>query len=294
MESSSTSSSNLNRTTSFGPRNAGIITDINKFRIFNLQAEAQKLVEAYPPKINNGNKKILFDISMKGKHNGVISISKWHGVQTPAKFSTVKKVAITPKPTGYIYGTRSPKEAVLDWHVNFADANLFFAYGGPLFAQDEFQVAEHPSLACVREYLNAKREKDETFVPRIRDSQGKITPVLVRGVERRINVKTDVNPQEGRPKGLYGSNFMNAEADAIKKATSIVNPPTYSNIIAMVALGYLHGTYTFGQISDMFGTAYSSFLAARYESIEAFQVHKVTPRVVIHTGYWGCGGKEAQ
>lgn len=42
-------------------------------------------------------------------------------------------------------------------YVNFADPNMFVAYAGPLFAQDEIQVMEHPTLASVREYLLDKK-----------------------------------------------------------------------------------------------------------------------------------------
>ena len=37
------------------------------------------------------------------------------------------------------------------WHVNFADPQLFVAYGSGLLAQDELQAAEHPMLGSVRE-----------------------------------------------------------------------------------------------------------------------------------------------
>ncbi len=42
-----------------------------------------------------------------------------------------------------------------EWWVNFADPHLFVAYGSSLFAQDEIQVAEHPSLGHLREALYA-------------------------------------------------------------------------------------------------------------------------------------------
>jgi hypothetical protein len=45
-----------------------------------------------------------------------------------------------------------------------------------------------------------------------------------------------------------------------------------------------------GKISDMFSTAYSSFVSAKFESQEHFQSKGIVPKVVIHTGYWGCGG----
>jgi hypothetical protein len=41
----------------------------------------------------------------------------------------------------------------MEWYLNFAHYNLFCAYGGSLFAQDEMQVAEHPPLCSLREAL---------------------------------------------------------------------------------------------------------------------------------------------
>lgn len=41
----------------------------------------------------------------------------------------------------------------VDWHINFADFHLFGFYEGGLFAQDEMQVAEHPILGSIRDYL---------------------------------------------------------------------------------------------------------------------------------------------
>jgi hypothetical protein len=40
--------------------------------------------------------------------------------------------------------------------VNFADEHLFVAYASRLFAQDEIQVAEHPSLGHLKEKLVRK------------------------------------------------------------------------------------------------------------------------------------------
>lgn len=67
-------------------------------------------------------------------------------------FLTIERTVITIKSSPYEYIT--PDAGTMSWHgnwrilslnrtyntVNFADSNLFFAYGGPLFAQDEAQV----------------------------------------------------------------------------------------------------------------------------------------------------------
>eukprot|EP00756_Hemistasia_phaeocysticola_P046869 Hpha_TRINITY_DN2070_c0_g2::TRINITY_DN2070_c0_g2_i1::g.82895::m.82895 len=81
------------------------------------------------------------------------------------------------------------------WHVNFADADLFGFYAGPLFAQDELMVTEHPCLASLKSCLKARKVKSLTCEAH----QG--TPGLVRGAERRVNVNA---------KGIYGNAFASA------------------------------------------------------------------------------------
>ena len=56
----------------------------------------------------------------------------------------------------------------VEWYINFADSSLFFAYGTALFAQDEMQVAEHPSLASLRELMQAnKQDPNNRLIPGI-------------------------------------------------------------------------------------------------------------------------------
>lgn len=92
------------------------------------------------------------------------------------------------------------------------------------------------------------------------------TPILIRGVERRVFVKTDRNAAAGtvafrvctyhdrlkcfryagRPYGLYGNAFGGASAAAIKNACVLIQPPTISNIIALEAPPGGRGTYRRG------------------------------------------------
>ncbi|MBD1912960.1 hypothetical protein [Leptolyngbya sp. FACHB-16] len=168
----------------------------------------------------------------------------------------------------------------LEWYLNFAHYDLFCAYGGPLFAQDEMQVAEHPALGSLREALLDKDIKPLTV------ENGQPTPILIRGVERRCAIATDNNPQQGRPYGLYGNNFARAPLDAIKQATQPLNPPTITNIIAMEAPSEGYGSYKLEEIEYILTTAFTGFLAARIESqLELGQ----QASVLIHTGFWGCG-----
>ena len=125
----------------------------------------------------------------------------------------------------------------------------FVAYGGPLFAQDEIQVAEHPVLACLKEslmsslgdgfhFLTVENEKPTLFLSQMLN-------------EDALSILTLI-PQ-GRPSGLYGNNFSQASEDAIRNAINILNPPTISNIIAMESPPPKIGSYTKNQIEFILG-----------------------------------------
>ena len=154
------------------------------------------------------------------------------------------------------------------------------AYGSGLFAQDEMQVAEHPLLASIREALLA-----EALSARTSDETG-ATPVLVRNVERRLDIATKPDAGAGRPAGLYGNRFARAPLEAIRRATRRVEPSPFSNIIAMAAPSGGQGEYSEGEVEYIFAAAYTGFAAARQETVGAAGDGAET---VIHSGFWGCG-----
>jgi hypothetical protein len=181
------------------------------------------------------------------------------------------------------FGYEPPSEGeppCSEWYLNFADPDLFCAYGGPLFAQDEMQVAEHAALASLREALL------DSGVEPLTVENGQPTPIVITGVQRRCAVATDPNPAEGRPHGLYGNNFARASPEAISRATTPITPPTITNIIAMAAPTGGSGAYTRDEIRYILQTAYTGFSAAR---IESRRERGEDVRVVVHTGFWGCG-----
>jgi hypothetical protein len=156
--------------------------------------------------------------------------------------------------------------------VNFADKELFGFYGGELLAQDEFQVAEHPELALVREKLletkNSTKCVNEANWP---------TPFLISGVHRHIELD----------QSLYGHAFNETSTAKLDKLTKKISPPIKSNIIAMVApKGKAGKEYEVGEYSSILNTAWTAFLGARLETY--YQSQKKEP-VIIHTGAWGTG-----
>jgi hypothetical protein len=161
--------------------------------------------------------------------------------------------------------------------VNFADPQLFVAYGSALLAQDELQALEHPILGSLREALLARKLEACTEVA------GEPTPVLVTGVERRCALDTAPDYEAGRPRGLYGNRFAAAPFEEVQRALRILEPPTLTNIIAMAApVG--QGRYSLDQIEGVLETALTAFRAAVLES----ETLCGAP-VEVCTGFWGCG-----
>jgi Poly (ADP-ribose) glycohydrolase (PARG) len=244
--------------------------------------DLQTLMDAYPPKFRNANKKIVYRIASPPgcTYSGQLAFSRWRAMPLPETFSSVgSKLELEVRNNHF--GYESPQNSIeVEWYLNFAHSDLFCAYGGPLFAQDEMQVAEHPALGSLREAL--LKAKIEPFTV----ESGQPTPILIRGVERRCAIATNPDPDRGRPFGLYGNNFAKATPEAIAQATKALDPPTITNIIAMEASAGGYGVYRLEDIEYILTTAFTGFTAARNES----QFDSVEqPRVIIHTGFWGCG-----
>jgi len=101
-----------------------------------------------------------------------------------------------------------------------------------------------------------------------------------------MHIQTDPGAASGRPSWLYGMAFARATADAIREATTPIDPPTISNILAMVAPVGGRGRYQREQIDLAIATAYTGFRAA---VLESRRTAGPDARVAIHSGFWGCG-----
>jgi hypothetical protein len=238
--------------------------------------EAQRLFEEHPPVIHDRNKRAVFEIACPedARHAGQVVFTRWRAMPLPEEIAAEAAAARVARHDGFYDYAPALPEAV-EWHVNFADPHLFFAYGGGLFAQDEMQVAEHPVLGALKEALDAGEGTPLTV-----DGKGP-TPVLVAGAERRCRVATDRNPAEGRPHGLYGNEFARAREEAVRRATTRIDPPTVTNVIAIAAPGYGSGAYAAREIEQVLVTAFTGFRAAVLESVAG--------PVAVHSGFWGCG-----
>jgi hypothetical protein len=250
--------------------------------------DAALLMRRHPPFFRNERKLFVFSIAcpQDAVHSGRLEYSRWAEMALPAETEPASAADLVEVRDGYYdylplpgRGVATPAPTV-EWHVNFADPELFGYYASAAMAQDELQVAEHPALAGLRQALLSEGHTAKTV------EQGRPTPVLVAGVERRIHLLTDRNAAEGRPDGLYGRPFHGADYEALRRAVEILDPPTISNVIAIAAPTFGHGRYTLEQIEYSIATAYAGFRAARLESD---RMAGSDARLAIHTGRWGCG-----
>jgi hypothetical protein len=122
--------------------------------LFRLSFDAARLLRDHPPKLRHVNKTALFELAYPpgSEVRGTIDVTRWRA-DIDDDLRLPQHAESTVEPNFYNYPPSNAGN--LKWHVNFADPNLFVAYGSGLFAQDEMQVAEHPLLGSVREALLA-------------------------------------------------------------------------------------------------------------------------------------------
>ncbi|CAG8524382.1 405_t:CDS:2 [Ambispora leptoticha] len=275
-----------------------ILKLIDEHLVNHFAFPAAELVSEHPPRWFCKNKKLVYNLSCPQGANsfhGTLQYTRWKEFTLPEKIHV---------------GQHN------DLIVECSDD--CFQYGPPETENtDESQCLEHPALCSLRESLSLVPFSSPTLTT-VTDAQGVklATPILIRGVERRAQVKTDRNEEEGRPWGLYGNQFAIAKPEAVTKATTVFDQrldargqPYYSNILAMEAPKYGIGYYTTHTIRRILATAYTGFLAAKFESMVELGLlsrnhdpkadsattipndsdTKPLPIIEIHTGNWGCG-----
>lgn len=252
---------------------------MNQFCKARKQWNSQQLIKNMKPRFHHSNKELLFKLAFSNgvPSDGTLGYSRWSSRPLPTSF-TEGETEVLQRPGFFDYEVSS-SEQVAEWHMNFANNEIFSAWATSLLAQDELQVAEHPALIGMR--IEATKEGISLWS--VEDCAP--TPILITGVERRINIDTSPNEGAGRPRGIYGNNFRNASEAQIASATTVITPPTQSNILAIEAPAYGSGRYTSNTITYILSTAYSGFSAVLDES--RLSLNAATVR--IHSGFWGCG-----
>ncbi len=233
------------------------------------------LAARFPARFTNPNKRLFLQVVEGPPIPGVIEAARWETAHLPSRRGEGRPEVVAR--LGYFTYDVPDTESETHWHLNFANFDLFSAYAGSLLAQDEMQVLEHPDLARVRHALEG-----EGLSTLVKD-QRLPTPFTLMGVPRRGAI--DTAPGPGRPAGLYGNRFAAATPEQVQAATTRIDPPTLSNIVAMEAPAYGRGAYTEDHIASILRTALSGLGAAVAET------RRILPssRTVIHTGWWGCG-----
>lgn len=232
------------------------------------ELDAERLMREHPPRFSNERKRAVVD-RITVPVTGTLSVSRWQGA-LPATVESAGDPDTVLVERHFDHVADEP--GVVHWYLNFADAELFVAYAGSLLAQDEHQVLEHPVLAALREALVAGGSGAAKIEPRTRE-RGRPTPILIRGAQRSLALDT--------ADGLYGNAFARADLQRILAATTYLDPPTFTNILAMEAPPGGIGPYERSTIEDILVTACVGFAACRSESAPT--------RIVVHTGGWGTG-----
>lgn len=239
-----------------------------------VEVEAAWLWREHPPVIRHPKKQTLLTLAggLARTPCGTLTVARW--APDAARWAIGAPCTVTSVERPFTYAR--PEAHVDAWHVNFADTDLFAFYGGPAFAQDELQVAEHPVLASVRGFLLAGPHIGLRALTR---EPERPTPVLVRDVERWCAIDTD--PELAQPYGIYGRRLVRASDEALAQAVTRLDDGVPTHLLAMVAPQGT-GRYTRDAIGDVLETAVTAFTAARASSPSA-------DRVRIHTGHWGTG-----
>ena len=231
--------------------------------------------QRYKPRWKNANKQIVADMAGTDENTtGIITASRWALSSTRGIPTTTTACTNATFAQGfYQYAESSQDDQTTHWHVNFADPYLFGYAEGPLLAQDELQVVEHPTLLSVAKAMEHGHHHGVSGLKRQTRRPTNIltaTPVLIQNAPRRCRLDTS---------NIYGDSFATASPDTIRDAVKLIRPPTRSNIVAIVAIQPNHGTYTREQIQELYHTAYIGF----------HSVALTKPHATIHTGHWGCG-----
>jgi Poly (ADP-ribose) glycohydrolase (PARG), Macro domain fold len=241
--------------------------------LFRRDFDAAALVRSHPPILRHPHKRLVYELCGGAATTGSIAVTRWRAEPLPPTLE-LAATEIVAMPGHYDYAGQDAGV----WHVNFADPQLFVAYGSALLAQDELQAAEHPALGSIREALLAEAQ------PALTEQDGAPTPVLVAGVERRCAIATAPDLAAGRPYGLYGNRFAASPADLVRGAVRVLHPPARSNLISIAApTGW--GDYTRPQLEHILVTAFTGFAAATTETARLWP----GTAIEIRTGFWGCG-----
>ncbi len=229
----------------------------------------------HPQNISNPNKLFVYNQLVRSHVVGDRIVAQKFSLSKP---ELLKSAALftSPKPHtaivsgGFRYDPSSADTS--HWTANFADSHLFGFCEGPLLAQDELQVLEHPALAHVKNALPPEMRRLNLY-----------DAALFQNVPRFGSLDTTTPFLDGRT--LYGNNFSAAAQSDILARLHPLASPTSSNIFAIAAPHISRALkdqpYQKSDLQTLFLTAYNAF-----HGIKEVSSGK---KIVIHTGNWGAG-----
>ena len=262
----------------FGPSTASVSLaddrerierELSTHRIASATIGANEVLSTHPPKIEHAKKQLLFDMAL-AKHPDVdVTVERFEEIPLPEVFQSYSPLTEVTAKRGYFrYSVGDAQHC----YMNFAHHDLFNGYGHFMFAQDEIQVAEHPLLASVREFMLTRTDR---LRPRTVED-GAPTPVVIRSVPRMISIDT---------KQIYGARFARSDDQLIRDSVQSIDTPLASNILAIEApISAGNRIYTRSEIENALRTAFSGFRA-----FIIGHTGSLTKPIVLHTGNWGCG-----
>ena len=242
--------------------------------------EIRQLARQYPAAWQHANKRLVARIAGDDQQTpGSITVSRWKADnQLPSTIvGDTASTRVVPHKGFFTYDNPTSVDddaTTMHWHMNFADPLVFGHGEGPLLAQDELQIVEHPILCSIGKALQTHSTGELKNLTR---EHGMATPILVRGAPRRCRLLTDEY-------SIYGDHFAQASKETIDKAVerlAVNADTTRSNILAISAVAPSYGMYTVTQITHLLETAYAGFRACVLTANGN--------DVAIHTGHWGCG-----
>jgi len=166
------------------------------------------------------------------------------------------------------------------WTANFGHCNVFPYCRGLAFNESELQVAEHPALMHVQTAL----EKNRELADMAHLEAG--SALLIEGAFRYGSVDISM-PIDRLGRTLYGNHF--AWATEIDVASAIRRSyDTQESKIFVIPAPRIHPDlegepYTLDTLREIARTAYAAF-----KGIIDISSSENRPKVVIHTGNWGC------
>jgi hypothetical protein len=232
----------------------------------------------YKKKISDKNKLFVYDRLTKNVPDLTqITMKKTHlnpnsSLGDKNLFSEEKSKCIeTIIDTGFEYPQSTKQQ--MHWTANFADNRLFHFAEKHLFAQDEIQVLEHPSLLVSKKLLTQEQLHLDLF-----------DVALFQNVPRLGNLDTTTKVT-GKSHSLYGPNFKKASQQDILSRLTDIDSPTNSNIFAISApkiTKELEGkVYSKEHLEQLFFTFYNACVSIKNNNPDK--------QIIMHSGNWGAG-----